>query len=1430
MTRCRRSRRSLVAVISVIALLPLGVVIGTGGPAAAAVFNSTTNFNCRVQTPIGDQFTTQTIEFNTTAPNNVYQGSNFTINATVPADPAGLPGTVSGQSINHYKNFYLKVPIPANSTYVNVSLSGGFGLGPGTPTVSHSGGVVTVNIPGPIPPNQPYQFPTVNLTLNASGPVLSNIQPKIGGTSFSNPGFGLVVNAALPSPYGNTDMPVDCFPTSPVPALSTTQIWPVDNDPPTITITTPADGAIYALGSTVNANYSCSDGPYGVGVAFCNGPVPNGSPIDTATAGTKTFTVNAQDLNGLPASKTHTYQVVDAPAARVHGGWADEGGNVTFTISLSRAPIATATLDYSTAPGSALAGSDYTTTTGTLVFTPTGSLTQTVTVPTVQDTTWEQTETFDLAFSNPSNIIPPPGPGTGRIRDDDPAPLQVTGGRVTEGPGASITFEVALVGHSNVPVTVNYTTSDLSATAGADYAATSGTLAFNPGGPLAQTVVVPVLDDSVYEDDVESFTFTATNPGNGDTASARGNIEEKLTRRPTFNVRDITVVEGDQGSRTIFGTVTLDKKPTTPVGVLVSTVPGTATPPADYVGLQNQLVDFKAGQVHRTFQLQIKGDTNCESDETFSIVLSNPNGGTIGYGTATVTILNDDCPTAGGPELSVVDYAVVESDNANVKAKVTVTINTPQATDVTFKLKGYAGTATSPLDYKAFNKNLTLQAGKRYVHTTLTINGDTLNEGPETFTAQIENNVGAGIKKGVGTVTIVDNDDQLPSAPANVTATTAQNALGAVRVSWDPATPYPGWPITTYEYRVSTNGGPYSAWAPTGAGDNTAFTHACGQGNTCDYEIRARNKKGPGPFAGVGSAVGLADTTGPAVTVESPMHRANVDRMSNTAFSGDAGIVAGDTAAVTVEVFGCADCTNPANLLYTLPATVTGGSWTATAPVALADGVYTVVATQTDWNANQVTTAMTTFETRNAVFVAPQGSDANPGSAAQPKLTVGAAISTATSQNRPQVAVGQGTYAPAGGVSVTSAPAGGLTILGGFAQGLGWARGGTAGAGGSPDNTASRFQGQPQGTTVNGAITVTLDNLTIRGLTTASPGTTVYGVRVLGGANVTLNRSVVIAEDGQNGSAGTAGTAGGSGTSGGNGGDGGNHSTTNYGGAAGTGPNNGGAGGRGGQGSSAGGDGNGGFNGGNGVNTGAGGGGGGAGKANCDFGCETNYGGDGQNGGNGSNGANGTTVNYASTLSFYGTTYNPPAATSGTNGTKGTGGGGGGGGPAACVLWLCPGNWQGGGGGAGGGGGGGNGTFGTAGTAGGGSFAVYAHNSTVTVTGGSSLTAGKGGNGGTGGLGGDGGTGGGGGSPGANGCTFPLFGSCSARGGFGGTGGNGGKGGNGGSGAGGPSVAAVRVGSGSITITGGSTTSFGTGGANGSGSGSAVAQATLVVT
>ena len=75
--------------------------------------------------------------------------------------------------------------------------------------------------------------------------------------------------------------------------------------PPTVSITAPADGAIYVIGADIAAAYECAEGAFGPGLITpdgCIGTVANGASIDTSTPGTHAFTVTATSEDGQVAA------------------------------------------------------------------------------------------------------------------------------------------------------------------------------------------------------------------------------------------------------------------------------------------------------------------------------------------------------------------------------------------------------------------------------------------------------------------------------------------------------------------------------------------------------------------------------------------------------------------------------------------------------------------------------------------------------------------------------------------------------------------------------------------------------------------------------------------------------------------------------------------------------------------------------------------------------------------------------------------------------------------------------------------------------------------------------------------------------------------------------------------------------------------------
>src|SRR5205085_11489007 len=90
-----------------------------------------------------------------------------------------------------------------------------------------------------------------------------------------------------------------------------------------------------------------------------------------------------------------------------------------FTVTLTGDNLVSSNVTYGTANNTATAGSDFTTTNGTLTFAAgSGTRTQSVTVPITNDAVYEKSESFFLNLSAATNATISDSQGVGTILDD----------------------------------------------------------------------------------------------------------------------------------------------------------------------------------------------------------------------------------------------------------------------------------------------------------------------------------------------------------------------------------------------------------------------------------------------------------------------------------------------------------------------------------------------------------------------------------------------------------------------------------------------------------------------------------------------------------------------------------------------------------------------------------------------------------------------------------------------------------------------------------------------------------------------------------------------------------------------------------------------------------------------------------------------------
>jgi hypothetical protein len=220
--------------------------------------------------------------------------------------------------------------------------------------------------------------------------------------------------------------------------------------------------------------------------------------VGTAGTTTTTSTSTSTTSTTRPASPRLTVGDVSVSEA---------AGSAVFTLTLDRPATARTTVSYTTADGTAVAGTDYTAKSGSVTFTV-GQSSKTVGVTVRNDTVAEAAETFALNVSISGSGLDPAVAhkltGVATIADNDAATLSVVDRSVAERQNVrDITVTVRMTAATTTQ-TVTWSTADGTATvADADYRAAGGTLTFAPG-ETSKTVNLTVVGDARIEAD-ETF-------------------------------------------------------------------------------------------------------------------------------------------------------------------------------------------------------------------------------------------------------------------------------------------------------------------------------------------------------------------------------------------------------------------------------------------------------------------------------------------------------------------------------------------------------------------------------------------------------------------------------------------------------------------------------------------------------------------------------------------------------------------------------------------------------------------------------------------------------------------------------------------------------------------------------------------------------------
>ncbi len=497
--------------------------------------------------------------------------------------------------------------------------------------------------------------------------------------------------------------------------------------------------------------------------------VVNGDTIDEGAS--EQFFVNLSgETNSTIGDNQGIGTITDddnAPVISINDVTVTEGDggtvNAIFTVSLSNASASVVTVDYVTANDTAVAPADFTALpTTTLTFNP-GVLSLPITVVVNGDTIDEgASEQFFVNLSGETNSTIADNQGVGTITDDDNAPVvSINDVTVTEGDSGTVnaTFTVSLSNASASIVTVDYTTTNDTAVAPADFTADSGTLTFNPS-VLSQTITVVVNGDTIDEGASEQFFVNLSGETNSTIADNQGigTITDD-DNAPVISINDVTVTEGDSGTVNATFTVSLSNASASVVTVDYVTVNDTAAAPADFTAIAVTTLTFNPGVLSIPITVVVNGDTIDEgASEQFFVNLSSETNSTIADNQGVGTITDDD----NAPVISINDVTVTEGNTGTVNTTFTVSLSNASASVVTVDYVTANDTAVAPADFTALpTTTLTFSPGGALSQTvTVVVNGDTIDEGAsEQFFVNLSSETNSTIadNQGVGTITDDDN-------------------------------------------------------------------------------------------------------------------------------------------------------------------------------------------------------------------------------------------------------------------------------------------------------------------------------------------------------------------------------------------------------------------------------------------------------------------------------------------------------------------------------------------------------------------------------------------------------------------------------------------------------------------------------------------------
>jgi hypothetical protein len=437
---------------------------------------------------------------------------------------------------------------------------------------------------------------------------------------------------------------------------------------------------------------------------------------------------------GVTTSSTPTAQVASSPSssdalqfATASTSGAQNAGTISLSVKRTGSTTAAVTANFSTADGTAIAGSDYTAMSGTLQWAANDTTPQTIVVPISNATPFVGSKNLKVVLSNATGgaAIGSPGSAAVTISGDGSATaaslnFSASSYTVAQAAGTMMVTVNRTVGSSGA-VSVAYATANGTAIAGTNFTAANGTLKWASGDSTPKTFAVAVSNATPFSGS-KSFTVALSNPTTGVTLGSPSSASISITGDASGTVGNVEFSAAsyavDQTGSAVTVTVNRTSGSSGAVGASYATSNGSAVAGADFTQTTGTVQWASGDATSKTISIPVSDATSFSGTKSFTIALSNATGGATvsSPNSASVTITGSGVAGPSGPNPSAPTSLVMTGQSTN-SISLSWNAATPGSAPIAhYKIyrngAAYAtATSTTYTDTNATNANSPLQPG-----------------------------------------------------------------------------------------------------------------------------------------------------------------------------------------------------------------------------------------------------------------------------------------------------------------------------------------------------------------------------------------------------------------------------------------------------------------------------------------------------------------------------------------------------------------------------------------------------------------------------------------------------------------------------------------------------------------------------------------------